>query len=332
VRTAWRWLGSLVVLAVVWWYVDWPRLLAHVKEARPGWLAASVLLCAAVILLMAARWRAALAACGIAVDGGQTRAVTFIAQFLNTFLPGATGGDLAKGWYAIEWSPARKHAALMSLVYDRLIGVLALLAVTLIAVTIQIVDHPRLLEVLRRLAWLGILVVFVFAGIYYFSDRLWRLVGRRWAPGGALVPGASRWLARAVALSAAATLVNVVSAYLVAHAVAFPATLLQCAVALAIVHFSSAMPISVGGHGLREAGFLFAFGLYAAGAAALDVDRVVAFSLLFYLRGVLASLPGGVLLALRRRRSGARPPLGAPAPVSAAERYAVPNGPAHGRS
>ncbi len=58
---------------------------------------------------------------------GQKRAfvLTMVGTFYNTFMPGSTGGDVLKAWYAAKHTTHRTQVV-MSVVVDRVIGLLAL--------------------------------------------------------------------------------------------------------------------------------------------------------------------------------------------------------------
>src|SRR5256885_7152376 len=52
----------------------------------------------------------------------------FIGMFYNQFLPGGTGGDIMKSYYLLKETPDKKAGALLAVVFDRFIGLVALVA------------------------------------------------------------------------------------------------------------------------------------------------------------------------------------------------------------
>ena len=51
-------------------------------------------------------------------------------MFYNQFLPGGTGGDIIKSYYLLKETPDKKAGALLAVVFDRFIGLVALVAIT----------------------------------------------------------------------------------------------------------------------------------------------------------------------------------------------------------
>jgi len=95
-------------------------------RARPGYLWAAVLVFPVVYFITAARWHMLLKALDIRLRFGRTFVLSMVGAFYNAFLPGMTGGDILKAYYASRQTPHRIHAVLSVLV-DRVLGLLALM-------------------------------------------------------------------------------------------------------------------------------------------------------------------------------------------------------------
>ncbi len=94
-----------------------------------GWLLwASILVFPITFIVTSYRWNELLKALDIHLKQSRTFVLTMVGCFYNTFLPGSTGGDLAKAYYASKQTPHRARAV-MSVVVDRAIGLLALFVV-----------------------------------------------------------------------------------------------------------------------------------------------------------------------------------------------------------
>ena len=314
-----RWTITLGALGYVASHVDWRQLGGHIARAHPGWVALSSLLSIGVILLMGLRWKCVLRACDLRVPVGSTTSVTFIGQFFNSFLPGSTGGDMVKAWYATRWAPERKAAPAVSIVYDRLIAMLTLLIVTAAVLGIQAAAQADLRWLFERFILLALVAV-IGVAVFYGAARVFgrgllekiagehpirRFLSRHLASC-RLAPDSTPHFLLALAVAIPAHLLNVGAALCIARAVQLDVTFLQCAVAVAFVNFSSVLPVSIGGHGVREAGFVFVFGLYGVLGRDLAHDpvfeSVLAFSILFYARSLISSLPGGACYVFFRRQ------------------------------
>ena len=82
---------------------------------------------------MAWRWQLLLRAKGIAVPIGWLTRTYFVALFLGQFLPAAMGGDAVR---AVELARRTRRApeAVASVLIDRLVGVVSLVALAVLAV------------------------------------------------------------------------------------------------------------------------------------------------------------------------------------------------------
>lgn len=302
-----RWLVTLGALGFIASRVDWTRLGAQVAHADERWIALSALLSVGVILLMAVRWKCVLRACDLDVPLRATSAVTFIGQFFNGFLPGSTGGDVVKAWYASQWAPDRRGAPAVSIFYDRLLAMITLFAITSVVLGIQATAHADLRWLFARFLYLaagGLAAGLVAA---FALPRVARRLLEKYSQHCRLAPDAVRHFLAAFAVSIPGHLVNCAAALCIARSVQLEVGFLQVAVAVAFVNCSSLLPVSIAGHGLREAGFIFIFGLYGVlgteGAHGAVLEKVLAFSILFYARSLASSLPGGLCYAAFRSRS-----------------------------
>jgi uncharacterized membrane protein YbhN (UPF0104 family) len=113
--------------------IRWPLIAdAGAQMARqPLWMAATLLLVLGCLLCGAARWRLALRGLGVKLTARRTAALFMAGHFFNGFLPGTTGGDVARAIYAARETPNRPPEAVMSIVVERLAGVVVLLLLTL---------------------------------------------------------------------------------------------------------------------------------------------------------------------------------------------------------
>jgi len=82
-----------------------------------------VLLC---VLAIVTRWWRLLAMSGCPTPWITCLRLTFVGLFFNTVLPGSTGGDLARAYVVVRQHPERRSGALVSVIMDRLIGLVAM--------------------------------------------------------------------------------------------------------------------------------------------------------------------------------------------------------------
>src|SRR5204862_6497609 len=122
-------------------------------HARFEWLAAGILAYLVVEVAAAFRWQILLKVQGIDLKFGRLSALFLIGMFYNQFLPGGTGGDIIKSYLLLKETPDKKAGALLAVVFDRLIGLVALVAITVTLVSLRFDILSKSPET-RRLLWI----------------------------------------------------------------------------------------------------------------------------------------------------------------------------------
>jgi uncharacterized protein (TIRG00374 family) len=132
-----KWLGHLLRIAVgavvVWLLVRSgalkPALLAQAVARHPGLLVVAFLIYLVPLQLLAwLRWYGFLRAAKVPLSAAASLRLHLVGLFFNGFLPGGTGGDLAKGWYLLKGrGRTESAAALGTLVADRVTGLFGLI-------------------------------------------------------------------------------------------------------------------------------------------------------------------------------------------------------------
>ena len=102
------------------------------------WLIPGLLSLSCAFLFQTERWRLLLGAQGIDLGWWRTLRVYLIGAFFNLFLLGATGGDIVKIYYAMRETSSKKAAALLSVLVDRMVGLMALVAVTAVLCSLRL--------------------------------------------------------------------------------------------------------------------------------------------------------------------------------------------------
>jgi uncharacterized membrane protein YbhN (UPF0104 family) len=92
---------------------------------RPWLLVLAVVIFPITFIVTSVRWHWLLQALEIYIPLGRTAVLNMVGAFYNTFMPGSTGGDVLKAYYASKHTTHRTRAV-MSVLVDRVIGLLAL--------------------------------------------------------------------------------------------------------------------------------------------------------------------------------------------------------------
>jgi len=131
-------------------------------SAQPAWLAATLLLVLACLFCGAERWCTALSGLDVSLTRARAIALFMVGHFFNGFLPGSTGGDVARAFYTTRETRERRTHAVMSIIVERLAGIAVLLILTLLGLLAsgEYAQLPLALALIGSLA-AAILVVLV---------------------------------------------------------------------------------------------------------------------------------------------------------------------------
>jgi uncharacterized membrane protein YbhN (UPF0104 family) len=166
-------------------YLLRPSFITTVRGARVSFLLLGLLLVAPVYPVQAYRWLILMRARGLDVTYGKALKLTMVGAFFNYCMPGSTGGDVVKAYYAARRSD-RRTDAVMSVVFDRIAGMVGL--ILLAGVVSLFILHEPLARRIAENLWIGAAAITLAAAIY-FSRRLRRVFGVDWII--ARIPGRS---------------------------------------------------------------------------------------------------------------------------------------------
>lgn len=101
---------------------------------------------------------------GISLCLARVWQLVMIGMFYNLFLPGGTGGDLVKVFYAMKEAPRSKSAVFLSVVVDRVAGMVALIFVSA-AVFLWFQEILMSLPVVRAFLLTVVIIFGLFTGL-----------------------------------------------------------------------------------------------------------------------------------------------------------------------
>jgi uncharacterized protein (TIRG00374 family) len=96
------------------------------QKAEPLFLWAAIGIFPLTFLITGLRWYGLLKALDIHLGLARAFVINMVGGFYNTFMPGSTGGDVLKAYYAAKHTHLRTRAV-MSVIVDRAIGLIALI-------------------------------------------------------------------------------------------------------------------------------------------------------------------------------------------------------------
>lgn len=289
------------------------NLAAIFTSADPVLLVVAVLALGITFLLSSARWWLLLKVQSINVSMPIAARMTFIGLYFNNFLLGGFGGDVARAFYIMKSQPHKRIDAGFSIVADRLMGMLVLLAIVAAAVPLKyrfLLQRPETAAVIEGMLGVLVAAVLLLGAIAFVARKrhinaLASLIAlvRKWD---AAVTVCRSLLSHRSAgkTTGAALLVSVlvvggtaVTGQTIANALGLEVDFTQMLVILAVVICMMSLPISVAGHGVREAAFVVMFQAFDIHAQGLPVDQnhAVAFSLIYYGLHLFWGLVGGLI-------------------------------------
>jgi uncharacterized membrane protein YbhN (UPF0104 family) len=120
--------------ALLYWVFHDPTvraaMVAAIRKAEYQWIAAAILAYLVVEVAAALRWHILLKVQGINLSVFRVGGLFLIGMFYNQFLPGGTGGDVVKTYLLWKETPGKKPGALLAVLFDRMIGLIALIVIT----------------------------------------------------------------------------------------------------------------------------------------------------------------------------------------------------------
>ncbi len=299
------------------WHLAWskgPRdLWRTLCQVHPGALLLSVLLMGLTLLLGVVRWRMVLKEQGLDLSLVRAARISLVAQFFNSFLLGSTGGDFIKAYYAARETHHKKTEAVTTVFVDRLIGLWAML----LFAGLMMLPNFSMLRQHREFAVPAVLILAMLAALsIVLSLAFWGGLSRQFPrarhflrrlPKGAVLERSldscrqfgkgKAFLVKTIALSLVLNVVMVLQISVLGGGLDLIIPFTALLVIVPMISCISALPITIGGLGVRE-------NLFVLMLAVLAVPRTSALSLslLASAEGIFWSMIGGVVyMGLRNK-------------------------------
>ena len=298
-------LVTIAIIAFLFSRVDLVVMAQHLARANVALLLAALTLYFVAIALSVLKWQVLVRAQNIPASFGDLLVYYFVGLFFGNLLPSNVGGDVVRA-YGLVRACGRAEAAAISVLVDRLMGLVAFLGAAVVMAVLATLTLTRGSELEQiEIATVAAAALFIFAAASMFSRRIAQRVKRVFelAPLRPLQPIAQRVynalqvyrhsyraLALNVVLSACIVVITTLVWYVIACALGETISIFYFFLFNPLSAFVLLIPISFNGLGPKEATAVFFFGLVGmAGEVALSM------SLIFHLIVVLTSLPGGGL-------------------------------------
>jgi len=327
-------LQILATIAILGWLFHDPatrhEMAEALKQANLWWIGAAILVFAGIEIFAVARWQVLLKVQGISLSWMRVAGLMMIGLFFNIFMPGGTGGDVAKVYYLLKETPGKEPAALLAVLMDRIVG---LMAVIVLAGLVFVLRYDWLTQTTATSGILWVLILLFLGSVVSVGgafvvttlgwanklpqklplrSKLLELCDAYHAYGKAWKSSVAAFL-----LSIPVHLLSFALAYYVAQAFTDAApkvSLWDCMAIMPIINTLTAVPVTIGGAGAREVLFAQLFG----DLCGLSRETATIVSLATYMVIVFWGVLGGIVYLFYRSSKRAPEPETA-VPVSETE-------------
>ena len=107
------------------------------RTADYRWIVAAIFAYFLVEFAAGVRWRILLKVQQIHLSIPRVAGLFLIGMFYNQFLPGGTGGDIMKSYLLLKETPGKATGALLAVVFDRMVGLVALISITGVLIALR---------------------------------------------------------------------------------------------------------------------------------------------------------------------------------------------------
>ncbi len=301
-------IGLLTIVLLVF-FID-PKEIAHdLAMADMRFVLAGFGVCLLGLAARSLKWQFILRRMGIRISFWRLFEVYTISYWFSTFLPGSLGGDIYK-IYDIARATDKKIRPVLAVIIERLTGVLALLALTVIALLLYRSDLPIPNWLLPLTIGGTVLATAGLLAMLLYFVPLWNAVNniipitRKWMKPEKIAHFADvslelrrnrRMFIEAILFGMVVQVLVLLAYYLMARSISDQISIHFFFTLYPMVEIASMVPISINGMGVREGLTVFSMNYY-------HITPAVSMSMgiMFRLVAIVLAIIGGILL-LRRK-------------------------------
>ncbi len=287
---------SLGLLYYLLRHTDLATLWQTIRKISPWWFTAAFLCYLVFQMISTFRWQLICKSLDFKKNYVYFLKLYFINQYFNAFLPGLLGGDIIRVGYLLK-DGASKTAATLSVFYDRAFGFLG--ALLLVGVSLPLEGEflpPPTQKTLYLLSGSGLLLCLIIL----LLRRFW---GKKLQNYHLLLASAVFHLRVFLILLFLGLLVQTfysIHLFFLGCGLNLPVPLTKYLIIVPIMGVLAAMPVSLGGLGVREGTLVYFLRLLGFGA-----EYGLALGILVYAVALLGGAIGGIIYFTRG--SGQRP-------------------------
>ncbi len=301
-------LKVLVSGALIWYLfrdLDLAEAQTRLLKADPVLLAAGIALFSIQWLLGGLRWRAVSVAIDAAIPLRDTLRMFYIGMFFNQALPGGAGGDAVRVYLAYR-AGLKLRGAINGVMLERVATVVALVLMVDVAqpffqtrIDNAATDWVLSSAILLTLGAVGGLILIMVVDRFFKNFHKWKIVrGLSYLSADTRLVFSKPKNLFTITTWGLLTHINLsVCVFVLAQSLDLQVTLPDCLMLVPPVLLITAIPISIGGWGIRETAMVTAFALVG-----VPNEGAFVLSLLVGFVSLGISLPGGLVWLFSRER------------------------------
>lgn len=290
---------SLGLIVFLVFRIEWSGVATNLGKVSAWVIAAAIGLQITIYIIGTWRWSVLLALHQLGHHLKALIPIFFVGALFNNLLPSVTGGDLLRAYYIYR----QKHGiavAVSPIITERVIGLVTLVGLAALAVSYVDIENPitSMLRAVLPLIFFGLVIALALIGyskVYWPVHRSFE----RWQHIKVveavlrITEASHRYINRPtvmvqlVALSVLGQLVEISLFWMLGLGVGAGIDFWHYVVIVPLIFVVASLPITIGGHGVRETAAIALFGLYGVAE-----DQAATIMVVFLAVLLITSLPG----------------------------------------
>lgn len=292
-----RFIVSASLIIFVFSKIDIKNFLNSLKEANISLLLFSLSLHFVGALLGSSRWNVLLKSYGIEVPQRELYRLYMIGSFFNTFLPTSVGGDAVR-MLKVSSLTEKRAQAVTSVFIERFIGMFVLYIISFFSYAFYFKFREEKELLLAILLLLFVSIAFVLFILSPVSEKIIKIIPSSFLKEkldkihySLRYPVKEPLSLTKVILYTTFLQINVVIYFfIISMAIKIKLSIVYFFILIPIILTVTMLPITLGGIGLREGGFVFLFSKFG-----VSPEKALSLSILGYFISIIFAIFGGLI-------------------------------------
>jgi glycosyltransferase 2 family protein len=297
---------SLFLIGYIASKIDWEKAFSNIEKANYYFLILTVIFIFLERAQLTYKWNLLIKARGIEVSFWRLFVINAIGSFWGLFLPSSIGVDVAKSYYLIKNS-SEKSVSISSVFVDRILGILALLVLTVVSLLIagDLLSkfNLRIFVFSFSIFFLIVLYIFQREDISFILNKFLKNVKFKFVSDKVVKLHSSileykkhpKTLFKTFILTILVNISRVLIFYFISLAYSIPIPIIYFFIFIPILTVVIMIPISIGGLGLGEGAFITFFALVG-----ISINDSIIVALTNTLFNTILTLLGGSLILFEK--------------------------------